>query len=302
MNLAENPLAEIRDLARDRRAVILAHYYCPDEVQEAANFVGDSLELARTAAATSAEVIVFAGVLFMAETASLLSPDKKVVLVNSGAGCPMADMITAEALAARQAELPGVEVLTYVNSPAEVKALSDMCCTSANVVAALKAMKSETVLLTPDQNLADYAQKQVPEKKVLAWAGFCPSHHHLRRETVEKLSATHPGARVLAHPECRSAVLELADFIGSTSAIIREAKFGSAREYIILTEIGVRRRLALDSPEKFFYFPEGLVCPDMKKNTLADLRQALQTLTPEIRVPEDIRGRALAALEKMLRL
>jgi len=293
---------DIKTLARERRAVILAHYYCPDEVQAAADYVGDSLGLSRTAAGAEAEVIVFAGVHFMAETAVILCPDKKVVLVNPEAGCPMADMITARDLAARRAELPGVEVLTYVNSPAEVKALSDLCCTSANVVAALRAMKSETVLMTPDQNLAYYAQKQVPEKKVLAWDGLCPTHHRLRPETVRKLKEAHPGAPVLAHPECRPEVLALADFIGSTSAIIRAARTASAGEFIILTEIGVLRQLALDSPGKSFHFPEGLVCPNMKKNTLAGLGRALETLAPEIRVPGDIRDRALAAIEKMLHL
>jgi len=293
---------DIKALARERRAVILAHNYCPDEVQAAADYVGDSLGLSQTAAATTAEVIIFAGVHFMAETAVILCPDKKVVLVDPTAGCPMADMITAQDLAARKAELPGVEVLTYVNSPAEVKALSDLCCTSANAVTALRSMKSETVLMTPDQNLAYYAQEKVPGKKVLAWDGLCPTHHRLRPETVLKLKENHPGARVLAHPECRPEVLDLADLIGSTSAIIREARESSAREFIILTETGVRRQLALDSPDKVFHFPEGLLCPNMKKNTLAALRRATETLTPEIRVPEDIRLRALSAIEKMLQL
>ena len=294
----EDSLAEVRSLARKRRAVILAHYYCPDEVQEAADYVGDSLGLAQAAAATEAEVIIFAGVHFMAETASILCPDKKVVLAHPEAGCPMADMITAADLAARRAELPGVEVLTYVNSPAEVKALSDSCCTSANVVAALRAMKSDTVLMTPDWNLAAYAQKLVPEKKVLTWDGCCPVHHRLRLETVRELKASHPNARVLAHPECRPEVLDLADFIGSTSAIIKEARAASSQEFIVLTEIGVRRRLALDSPEKLFYFPE-MLCPNMKKNTLAALRRAAETLAPEIKVSGDIRRRALRAIEKM---
>jgi len=297
--MARIEIQEIRSLARDRRAVILAHYYCPDEVQEAADYVGDSLGLAQAAAETPAEVIIFAGVHFMAETASILCPDKKVVLVHPEAGCPMADMITAADLAARKAELPGVEVLTYVNSPAEVKALSDACCTSANVVAALRAMKSDTVLMTPDWNLAAYAQKMVPEKKVLFWDGCCPIHHDLKLETVRKLKADHPQALVLAHPECRSEVLDLADFIGSTSAIIKEARAASSQEFIVLTEIGVGRRLALDNPEKLFHFPD-MLCPNMKKNTLAGLLRAVETLTPEVRVSGDIRRRALAAIEKML--
>ena len=293
---------DIKALARERRAVILAHCYCPDEVQAAADYVGDSLGLSRAAADTAAEVIIFAGVHFMAETAVILCPDKKVVLVDPEAGCPMADMITARALAARRAELPGVEVLTYVNSPAEVKALSDLCCTSSNVAAALRAMKSETVLMTPDRNLAAYAQKQVPEKKVLLWEGFCPIHHQLEPGAVRKLKEAHPGARVLVHPECRPEVLAMSDFIGSTTAIVQEARTSLAREFIILTETGVRRQLVLDSPEKTFYFSEAMVCSDMKKNTLAGLRRAVETLAPEIRVPEDIRLRARGAIEKMLKL
>jgi quinolinate synthase len=163
-------------------------------------------------------------------------------------------------------------------------------------------MKSETVLMTPDQNLAGYAQKQVPEKKVLAWDGFCPLHHQLRPETVQELKDAHPGARVLAHPECCSEVLAMSDFIGSTTAIFKEARVSAAREFIILTENGVTRQLVLDSPDKIFYFPENMVCSDMKKNTLAGLRRAVETLSPEIRVPDDIRCRALGAIEKMLRL
>ncbi|MDR3037933.1 MAG: quinolinate synthase NadA [Candidatus Adiutrix sp.] len=299
---ADREIEDLKALARDRRAVILSHYYCPPEVQAAADFVGDSLGLSQTAATTEAEAIVFAGVHFMAETASILCPDKKVILVNPEAGCPMADMITAPELMARKAELPGVAVLTYVNSPAEVKALSDLCCTSANVVAALRSLEAGVVLMTPDQNLAAFAQKQVPEKRVIYWDGLCPTHHRLRAETVRQLKAAHPGAPVLAHPECRPDVLELADFIGSTSAIIRAARFNPAREFVILTEIGVSRRLGLDNPGKVFHFPEGLVCPNMKKNTPADLRRALETLEPEVRVSPDIRRRSLTAIEKMLQL
>jgi quinolinate synthase len=214
----------------------------------------------------------------------------------------MADMITYEELAARKAELPGVAVLTYVNSPAAVKTLSDMCCTSANVVPVLRSMPAETVLMTPDQNLAAFAQNLVPEKKIIPWDGLCPTHHRLNRRVVDGLKAEYPGARVAAHPECRPEVLAAADFIGSTSAIIKYAKGEAAREFIILTEQGVGHRLRLDRPDAVFHFPEGMICPNMKKNTLPDLRRALETLGPEVRVSAEIRRAALAPIEKMLRI
>ena len=291
-------IEDIKGLARERKAIILAHYYCRPEIQDAADFVGDSLGLSRTAAASEAEVIVFCGVHFMAETASVLCPDKKVIAVNPEAGCPMADMITAEALRARKRELPGVEVLTYVNSPAEVKAESDCCCTSANVAQVLKSMSSPKVLMTPDQNLAAFAQKQVPEKEVLFWEGYCPVHHRLRASEVTALKEKHPGAPVAAHPECRPEVLDMADFIGSTTAILKFCRENPAREIIVLTEEGVGHQLK-DSG-KIFYFPESMVCEDMKKNSLADLRRALETLAPEVRVSQEIRSRALGPIEKML--
>ncbi|MDL2226330.1 quinolinate synthase NadA [Deltaproteobacteria bacterium OttesenSCG-928-M10] len=292
--------AEIRRLAGERRAVILAHYYCRPAVQEAADFVGDSLGLAQTAADSPAEVIIFAGVHFMAETASILCPDKTVILANGGAGCPMADMVTAEALAARKKELPDVQVLTYVNSPAAVKALSDICCTSANVGPVLRAMAGRTVLMTPDRNLAAFAQKQVPEKEVVAWDGCCPIHDRLTKNDVAALKALYPKAVTAAHPECRPEVLAEADFIGSTSAILAHLAENPAREFIVLTEEGVGHQLNKRCPDKAFHFPPNMVCDDMKKVTLADLAQALETLGPEVRVSEEIRQKALPAIQKMM--
>ncbi len=289
----------VRNLARERRAVILAHYYARPELQDAADFVGDSLGLSQTAAEAEAEVIVFCGVHFMAETASILCPKKKVVPVNAGAGCPMADMITAEALAARRKELPGVQVLTYVNSSAAVKAESDACCTSANVVDMLRSMESDTVLMTPDKNLAAFAQKRVPGKRVIAWEGWCPIHHHITAEMVLDLKKKHPGAPVAAHPECRPEVSELADFVGSTTAILKYCQESPASEIIVITEEGVRHQLA-KNPGKIFHFPPNMVCEDMKKNTLEDLRRALDPAAPEVRVPDDIRALALAPIEKMM--
>lgn len=294
----QREIEAIRQLAKDRRAIILAHYYCRPEVQDAADYVGDSLGLSRTAAESPAEVIAFCGVHFMAETASILCPDKMVLAVNPEAGCPMADMITAEALAARKAELPGVQVLTYVNSPAEVKALSDLCCTSANVLDILGEMTGDSVLMTPDQNLAAFAQKRVPGKKVLFWEGYCPVHHQRTAAEVRDLKSGYPEARVAAHPECRPEILELADLVGSTTAILNYVKNGPDREYIVVTEEGVAHQLK-DSG-KICHFPPKMICEDMKKNTLADLRRALSTLSPEVRVSDEIRAKALAPIEKML--
>ncbi len=297
--MSAREIAEIKELAKKRNAVILAHYYCRPELQDAADYVGDSLGLSRTAAESPAAVIVFCGVHFMAETASILCPDKTVLAVNAGAGCPMADMVEPEALAARKAELPGVPVLTYVNSSAAVKALSDLCCTSANVVDILRSMEGDTVLMTPDKNLAAFAQKRVPEKKVLFWEGYCPVHHRLTAPEVRALKEKYPEARVAAHPECPPEVLDLADFIGSTTAILQYCRTSPEREFIVLTEEGVAHQLR--DTGKVYHFPDHMTCEDMKKNTLADLRRALETLSPEVRVPDHIREKARPAIEKMLR-
>lgn len=291
---------DLRRLAQERRAVILAHYYCRPELQWAADVVGDSLGLSQAAADSQAEVIVFAGVHFMAETASLLCPDKIVVLAHSEAGCPMADMVDAPALAQRRRQLPEAQVLTYVNSPASVKALSDICCTSANAAAVLRSLDSRPVLMTPDRNLAAYVQSLCPERQVIAWDGYCPVHDGFSLQQLRQLKAAHPQALVAAHPECRPQVLAEADFIGSTSAIIQWAAQSPQQEFIIATEEGVAYQLAQRCPDKIFHFPEGFICHDMKKARLTDLKRALETLQPRVSVSEDIRRRALPAIEKML--
>jgi quinolinate synthase len=291
----------IETLVREREAVILAHYYCKPEIHEVAHFVGDSLGLSQEAAKTPARVIIFCGVHFMAETASLLCPGKTVVLANVEAGCPMADMVEPEALAARKKELPGVPVLTYVNSPAAVKALSDICCTSANVVAVLRSLGSRKILMTPDKNLANYARKLVPEKEVLTWPGFCPTHHRLNLAEILELKGQNPDALVLAHPECQAKILQEVDFIGSTSGIIRHAAQSGRRKFVVLTEEGVLHPMRKNNPEKIFLTPKTpMICPNMKKNTLQNIVDALETLSPVVKVPEDIRGPALRAVELMM--
>jgi quinolinate synthase len=271
------------------------------EIHDVADFVGDSLGLSQEAARSPQQTVIFAGVHFMAETASILCPEKTVILANLEAGCPMADMIQPEDLEKRKAELPGVPVLTYVNSSAAVKALSDICCTSANVVAVLRSLEGERILMTPDRNLALHSQKLVPEKEVLLWPGFCPTHHRINVKEVQELKEAHPEATVVAHPECQPKVLALADVITSTSGIIKHCSESPKREFIILTEEGVLYPLRVRNPDKVFYTPKTpMICPNMKKNTLQNILEALENLEPVIKVPTEIRLSALKAVERMM--
>lgn len=294
-------IQRINRLRRERRAVILSHYYQRPEVQDIADFVGDSLELSRQAAGTGAAVIVFCGVHFMAESASILSPDKIVLLPEPDAGCPMADMVTAEALRWRKRELPGYEVVAYVNTSAEVKAESDICCTSANVVRVIESIPREKgILFIPDRNLGRYAMRMTG-REVELWPGYCNLHDRITAEDIRKARATHPQARVLAHPECRPEVLDLADAVASTSGMIRFAARSADREFIIATEEGLLHQLRRQCPGKEFYpaAPQ-LFCDTMKMTTLDKVAWALETLEPRVDVPDDVRRRALNALERML--
>lgn len=290
----------IRALLSEKNAILLAHNYVLPEVQDVADLCGDSLELSIKAAATDAEVIVFCGVHFMAETASILSPEKTVLLPVQEAGCPMADMVTPEALAARKAELPGVPVITYVNSPASVKALSDVCCTSANVVKVVGSLSAPEVLMTPDRNLAQYAASKT-DKKVHLWDGYCPFHNTLTAQTALAVKAKHPGAVFMAHPECPPEVLEVADVVTSTSGMLRYAKESAAETFIVGTEVGILYPLSCQNPGKTF-LPASLAmtCADMKRIRLADIVTCLETLQGEVKVPEAIRVPALSAVEKMV--
>jgi quinolinate synthase len=295
------PAGAIRALASEKHAVILAHNYQRPEVQDVADFVGDSLGLSRTAAETGADVIVFCGVHFMAETAKILAPDKVVVLPVLEAGCPMADMITAEKLAAWKAENPGVPVVTYVNSTAEVKALTDVCCTSANAPQVVRSLGAEKVLFAPDRNLAHWVAEQVPDVEVVAWPGFCPTHERIGAAHVLAAKAEHPEAEVMAHPECRPEVLALADVVLSTSGMLRHAAASPAEEFIVATEEGLLHGLRTAAPGKrFFTLDPCPLCPNMKKTTLPDVLAALESLEPRIEVPQDVRTAALAAVERMI--
>jgi quinolinate synthase len=291
----------IHELKIQRKAIILAHNYQPSDIQEIADMMGDSLELSRKAAETDAEVIVFCGVAFMAETAAILNPGKTVLLPHRTAGCPMADMITPEDMKAIQKEHPGVPIITYVNSTAAVKAESTVCCTSANAIKVVQSFKDDkTVYMAPDQNLAMYAAGHT-DKQVFYWKGYCPIHHNLSSEQVQQTRDEHPEALFIAHPECRPEILKMADLVTSTSGMLKFVRESEHQSFIIGTEEGIIHPMRKASPGKKFYpAARGLVCPDMKKTTLDDVVRSLETLEPRITVPEEIRVRALSAVERML--
>jgi quinolinate synthase len=294
--------SKIKTLAKARNAIILAHNYQPPEIQDLADLCGDSLELSRKAAQTEADVIVFCGVHFMAETASILCPDKTVLLPRHDAGCLMADMITAEALQLKIDSLPPMPVVTYVNSTADVKALSTVCCTSANVVQVVNSLSANEMLLTPDRNLAQYAAARTG-KKIHYWDGYCPTHEWLTPDDVHQARAEHPGAVFIAHPECRPEILSLADVIASTSGMLRHAAQAKEREFIIGTETGLLYPLRKANPAKQFYpAATKMTCKNMKKIKPADVLRGLETMTGEVKVPEAIRVPALRAVEKMIAL
>ncbi len=294
-------LAEINRLRRERQAVILAHNYQPGEIQDLADFTGDSLELSRKAAEIDAPVIVFCGVYFMAETAAILSPQKTVLLPELAAGCPMADMADGPALRAMKARHPQAKVVCYVNSSAEVKAESDICCTSANAVRVTASIPGE-VIFVPDKHLGGWVSRQL-QRELILWNGFCPTHARILPGYVQQAKQEHPDAVVFVHPESRADVIALADETLSTGGMLRAARTSTAREFIIATEIGLLHRLRLENPDKRFYpATPNASCPNMKKITLEKIAQALATLTPRIEVPEPIRARARLAITRMLEL
>ncbi len=293
---------KILSLKRARNAVILAHNYQVGEVQDIADFVGDSLELSQNAAKTDAAVIVFCGVHFMAETASILCPDKTVLLPDMHAGCPMANMITAESLKRRKRELPEATVVCYINSLAEVKAESDVCCTSSNAVKVIESLNTEEVLFVPDQYLGHYISTKTGKKMIL-WNGFCPTHMRIQPEHIVELKQEYPQAKVVVHPECTAAVIALADEVLSTGGICRYARREDVTQMIVGTEIGIIHRLKKENPgKKFIPASEQAVCPNMRLITLEKVLWSLEDMNPEVKVPEDIRLRAKTAVDRMLEI
>lgn len=324
--MTENLVEDILRWKSERRAIILSHNYQRPEVQDIADFVGDSLELSRTAAGMECDVIVFCGVHFMAESASILSPDKIVLLPEPEATCPMAAMITVGqprkvwktfpgyevqptfvfphdfTLMDIKTQYPGVPVVAYVNTTADVKAESDICCTSANVVKVIESLPEDRVICIPDRNLSAWAQKNTG-KKIISWDGFCHVHDRVTKEDVYKARKEYPDALLMAHPECRIEVLELADHVTSTSGMLRFARSSDAKRFIVGTETGIIHRLKKENPDKEFYpLRKDMICPNMKKTTLNSVLQSLKEMKHIIKVPEDIRIPARKALDRMLEI
>jgi quinolinate synthase len=291
---------EILRLKEDRYAIILAHNYQRADVQDIADLTGDSLELSRAAATMDGDVIVFCGVDFMAETAAIISPEKTVLLPAQDACCPMADMITADELKLVKSRHPEAAVVCYVNTTAEVKAESDICCTSSNAVKVVNSLKENQIIFVPDRNLGLYTQR-FTKKEILPWEGFCAVHDRITPDQVRKAHDLHPDAVILVHPECRPEVIDLADHVASTSGIIRHVCESRKKEFIIGTEIGILHRLQKECPTKQCYpLSQAAICTNMKKTDLNKVRNSLISLQPRITVPEEIAHRARCAIERML--
>ncbi len=294
---------EINRLKKERNAIILAHYYQRPEVQDIADYVGDSFGLAQKAAESDADVIVFCGVHFMAESAAILAPSKKVLLPEEGAGCPMADMADAEDLVKLKKRNPDAVVVSYVNTTAAVKAESDYCCTSSNAVKIFNMIEvDKDIIFVPDKNLGDYAAKQA-NREVILWPGYCNTHDAVLAEDIIEIKNKYPDAKVVAHPECRPEVLEISDYVGSTAKMIRFISETDYKQYIVVTEMGLLHPLRKDNPEKeLILASKKLVCPNMKLTTLSKLVKSLEDLTPVIKVDEETAKKARVALERMLKV
>lgn len=290
----------LMELKKERNAIILAHYYQRDEIQEVADFRGDSFLLAQKAAQTDAEVIVFCGVHFMGESAKILAPNKTVIIPDERAGCPMADMVNVDGLRKLKAQHPNATVVTYINSSAEIKAETDICCTSANALKVVNSVEGDEVIWVPDKNLGHYVSQHT-DKKMIIWEGYCNTHDMLTVKDVEEMKAKYPDAQFVVHPECRPEVVALGDFVGSTTAIIKYCKESDCKQFIVGTEDGTGYQLRLDSPDKEFHFASKyLVCPNMKVNNLKKLVKCLETMQPQIYVPDHIADQARKSLERML--
>lgn len=294
---------KITNLKKEKNAVILAHYYVPDEVQEIADYVGDSFYLAKVAKESDAEIIVFCGVSFMGESAKILNPNKKVLMPDMSADCAMAHMVKSGIIEKMRQQYEDLAVVCYINSTADLKCQSDVCVTSSNAVKIVKALPNQNIFFIPDKNLGSFVAKQVPEKNIILNDGCCPIHAKISLSHLEEEKKKHPGALVLTHPECEKEVVQCSDYIGSTADIISFANKSDAKEFIICTEEGVNFKLMNDNPDKKFYFPNPKpCCEDMKLNTLENVLKCLETEENEVTVSEEIRKRALVPLDKMLEL
>lgn len=299
----ENIISDIQKLKKEKNAVVLAHYYVDASIREAADYVGDSYYLAKAAKNSNADMIVFCGVRFMGESAKILNPDKTVIMPDMSADCPMAHMVSREKIEEMRKKYPDLAVVCYINSTAEVKALSDVCVTSSNAVRIVRALKNENIYFIPDKNLGGYIKAQIPEKNIILGDGFCPLHNKFDTAEIERLKKEHPSAEVISHPECPQAVLDMSDFKGSTSELIDYSAKSDCNEFIVCTERGVAYELETENPEKKFYFADkGMVCADMKLNSLEKLRDALRDGSNKAEVSDEVRKKALSSLEKMIEL
>ncbi|WP_370837694.1 quinolinate synthase NadA [Intestinibacter bartlettii] len=298
-----NQLSEkILKLKKEKNAIILAHLYQIPEIQEIADYVGDSYYLSQVARDAKEDLIIFCGVKFMAESAKVLSPEKTVILPAPNAGCPMADMAEVEDVEEMIKKYPDAFKVCYINSSYEVKALCDASVTSSSALKIIKNIPNKQILFLPDQNLGGYISEFFPEKEFILWRGFCPTHHRITAEDIIKAKEEHPNVKVLSHPECSKEVRDLSDYIGSTSGIINYATECEDKEFIIATEEGVLHQLKKKNPDKKFYFPEVMVCPNMKKTRLQDVYDALDGKKEEVILDEEIRKKALTSLENMHKL
>lgn len=293
-------MEKLEKLKKRRNAIILAHNYQRPEIQDIADFVGDSLALAMKAQKTSADVIVFCGVDFMAESAKIINPDKTVLFPDETAKCPMASMVDEDSLM-KLKEKYGYDIVSYINTTASVKAISDICCTSANAVKVIKSMP-DGVIFTPDENLGNYVKKFVKDKDIILWPGFCPTHLGISLEDIMELKKKHPDAEILAHPECTLDVIEIADKVASTEGMVRYAKEAKSKEFIVATERELCYRMKKEMPEKEFYSVKNAVCPTMKKITLEKVIKSLEIMKPEIKLDEVIIEKAKKPLERMLNI
>jgi quinolinate synthase len=299
---------EVRKLAKEKNAVILAHYYQRPEVQDVADFIGDSLELSRKASQTDADIIVFCGVRFMCETAKIVNPTKKVLHPNPESGCPMADMISAKDVLRLKEEHPDGEVVAYVNTNAEVKAVSDVCVTSANAIRIVQKLQSKKIIFIPDQALGSWVKRHVPDKEFVIWQGFCPPHFEFTAREVQKLKEMYPDAKVAVHPECHPKVIDMADFVGSTSQIINYATTCDTNRVIVITEVGLKYTLMRKNPNKEYIFPESMnycgsvYCCTMKAITLPKVYETLKYELNQVTLPEEIIEKAKRPILRMLEL
>ena len=294
-------IEKINKLKKEKNAVVLAHCYQNVEIDEVADYVGDSLFLSQMAAKTNADIIVFAGVYFMAQTAKILNPNKKVLLPRLESGCRMADMITLEQLREFKSKFPKIPTVCYINSTAEVKSECDMCCTSSNAIKIVESLHADEILFLPDTYLGKWVEAQLGNVKINTYPGFCPTHVQIRPKDVENAREKYPNALVLAHPECHQSVSSIADYVGSTTGIMKFAAESKNKQFIIATEKGVVDRLKRDYPEKeFFLVKDSVICPNMKWNTLNDIYNALDREEHEINVDKEIASKAIACIDRML--